>query len=184
MQGENNAFNWRACYNIRMPENKTYTPELLSRQSEITAWALAVAARMGLYFLSQRAVLPFWAWFLFIILVFSAASISLGNWMDRKTFIRLDDGGVSYENGLRKAHLTWEAIKEVRTAPARWGTSVQVIGPQAHFAFSTLGEMQFQGQLRGRTGFAAGKEILDTILHSAGLTETGRDGQFLTYSRP
>ncbi|HEY3312108.1 MAG TPA: hypothetical protein VGK00_10745 [Anaerolineales bacterium] len=167
-----------------MPENKTYTPELLSRQAEFSAWALAAAAGFGLYFLSLRTALPFWAWFLFIILAFSAASISLGNWMDRKTYIRLENDGVTYENGLRKAHLTWDMILEVRTAPARWGTSVQVIGPQSHFAFSTLGEMQFQGQVRGRTGFAAGKEILDTILSSSGLTETSHEGQFLTYSRP
>ena len=82
----------RMLYNIPMSENKTYKPELLSRQAEITAWALSVAAALGLYLLSLRAIPPFWAWFLFAILVFSAASMSLGNWMDRKTFIRLEDG--------------------------------------------------------------------------------------------
>jgi hypothetical protein len=166
-----------------MFENKTYTPELLSRQAELTAWALSAAAGLGLYLLSLRTNPPYWAWFLFAILIFSAASMSLGSWMDRKTFIRLEADGVVYENGLRKAHLTWDAIREVRTAPARWGTSVQVIGASSHFAFSTLGEMEFQGRSRGRTGFAAGKEILDEILRLAALTQTSRDGQFLTYSR-
>jgi len=166
-----------------MSENKTYTPELLSRQAEITAWALSAAAGLGLYLLSLRAIAPYWAWFLFAILAFSAASMSLGNWMDRKTFIRLEADGVVYENGLRKAHLSWDAIREVRAAPARWGTSVQVIGTRSHFAFSTLGEMKFQGQSRGRTGFAGGEEILNEILRLAALTVTSRDGQFLTYSR-
>ena len=166
-----------------MSENKTYTPELLSRQAEITAWALSAAAGLGLYLLSLRQTLPFWAWFLFAILTFSAASMSLGNWMDRKTFIRIEADGVFYENGLRKAHLSWDAIREVRAAPARWGTSVQVIGTRAHFSFSTLGEMKFQGQSRGRTGFAGGEEILDEIIRSAALTVTSRDGQFLTYLR-
>lgn len=150
----------------------------------MTAWALTAAAALGLYFLSLRAALPFWAWFLFAILAFSSASMSLGNWMDRKTFISLGVEGLAFENGLRAVHLTWDAIKEVRTAPARWGTSVQVIGAQTHFTFSTLGEMQFQGQLRGKTGFGAGKEILDEIIRSAGLTKTTRDGQFLMYSHP
>ena len=104
--------------------------------------------------------------------------------MDRKTLIHLDETGVAYENGLRKTHLAWDAIREIRTAPARWGTSVQVIGLQSHFAFSTLGEMQFQGQVRGRTGFSEGAEILDRIIQSTGTTVTSRNGQFLIYSRP
>ena len=166
-----------------MPENRIFTPELLSRQGELSAWSLAITAAFGLYFLSLRSDLPFWAWFLFIILAFSAVSISLGNWMDRKTLIRIDAGGISFENGLRKTCLTWETIQEVRTAPARWGTSVQVIGDQGHFAFSTLGEMQFQGKVRGRTGFAAGQEILDEVIRLAGLSKSTRNGQFLTYSR-
>jgi hypothetical protein len=59
-----------------------------------------------------------------------------------------------------------------------------VIGEQAHFAFSTLGEMQFRGQVRARTGFAEGKLILDEIIRSAGLTKMLQDGQFNSYSRP
>ncbi|HEY3313166.1 MAG TPA: hypothetical protein VGK00_16120 [Anaerolineales bacterium] len=166
-----------------MPETKTYTPELLSRQGELTAWALAVAAGLGLYFLSLRAPLPFWAWFLFAIFAFSAVSISLGNWMDRKTRISLSETGVLFENGLRKAALPWDAVREVRTAPARWGLSVQVIGDQAHFSFSTLGEMRFQGQVRGRTGFTQGQQIMDEIIRSSNLTQVTRDGQFLSYTR-
>ena len=167
-----------------MSASKTYTPELLSRRGEYTAWALTLLAAIGLYFLSLRGPLPFWAWFFVVFLAFSAASISLGNWMDRKTFIRLEAGGVTFENGLRKAYLNWDALKEVRTAPARWGTSVQVIGEQAHFAFSTLGEMQFQGQSRGRTGFVDGQFILDEIIRSAGLTKVTQNGQFCMYARP
>ena len=103
--------------------------------------------------------------------------------MDRKTLIRLEDKGVTYENGLRKTYNSWDAIREIHTAPARWGTSIQVIGLKSHFAFTTLGEMQFQGQVRGRTGFSEGAEILDRIIHSAGLTVVSRNGQFITYSR-
>ena len=162
---------------------KIYTPELIPRQGEITAWALTVLAGAGLYFLSLRSALPFWAWFLFGILAFSAVSISFGNWMDRHTLIRLEEKGVAYENGLRKTFLPWDAIREIRTAPARWGISVQVIGLQSHFAFSTLGEMQFQGQVRGRTGFSEGAKILDRIIQSAGLKMMDQKGQFITYSR-
>ncbi len=166
-----------------MMDHKTFKPEFLSRRGEWTAWALMFAAALGLYFLGQRQGVPFWAWSFVGLLLFSAASISLGNWMDRQTTIRLDTDGVVYENGLRKAQLRWSAIRELRCAPARWGTSVQVIGDQAHFAFSTLGEMQFQGQVRGTTGFVEGRFLMDEIIRSAGLTRMIQSGQFLIYSR-
>ena len=167
-----------------MIEPKSYTPELLPRQGELNAWLLAVACSAGIYILSLRAAIPYWAWFLFGLLLFSALSISLGNWMDRRTRIVIEASGVAFYNGLRKTNLDWNLILEVRVAPARWGSSVQVIGQQSHFTFSTLGEMEFQGKSRGRTGFVAGKEILDEIMGSAGLIKTTRNGQFLTYSRP
>ena len=182
MPGMSDVFSSRQTENMTL--NKTYTPELIPRQGDINAWLLAVAAAAGLYFLSLRSALPFWAWFFVALLAFSAFSISFGNWMDRKTFIRIDDRGVAYENGLRKSYLTWDMIREIRTAPARWGTSVQVIGQQSHFAFSTLGKMQFQGQERGRTGFAEGDEIFDSLVSAAGLTAMLTSGQFSTYSRP
>jgi len=167
-----------------MTETKTYIPELLPRRGEITAWALAVVALFGLYFLSLRQDVPFWAWFFVAFLTFSAGSISLGNWMDRRTFIRIEPAGVVFENGLRKPQLAWEAIQNVRSAPSRWGFSVQVIGSQSHFSFSTLGEMKFQGQVRGRTGFVEGDAIFNEIIRCAGLTKKVQTGQLLTYSRP
>jgi hypothetical protein len=140
-------------------------------------------AAFGLYFLGLRQALPFWAWFFVGFLTFSAASISLGNWVDRKTLIRIEPGGVLFENGLRKTQLDWNDIQEVRTAPARWGTSVQVIGTRGHFSFTTLGEMQLLGQVRGRTGFVQGLAIFDEIIRCAGLVTKTQAGQFLTYSR-
>jgi len=167
-----------------MPATKTYTPERLPRRGEFIAWALTVATALGFYFLSRPGPLPLVAWLLVTFFAISAASISLGNWMDRQTFVRLEPEGVVFENGLRKVRLTWEAIQEVHTSPGRWGTSVRVIGGQAHFAFTTLGEMEFRDRVRLRTGFAEGKFILDEIIRSAGLTKMLSEGQFNLYSRP
>lgn len=167
-----------------MSESRTYTPERLPRRGEFSAWALTVAAALGLYLLTRPSPAPLLAWFFVVFFAFSAASISLGNWMDRRTFIRLEPGGVVFENGLRRVHLTWDEIEEVRTSRAQWGISVQVLGGQAHFAFSTLGEMQFRGKVRARTGFADGKLILDEIIRAAGLTKMAQDRQFNLYSRP
>lgn len=167
-----------------MPETKTYTPELLPRRGEFSAWALTLVTAFGFYILSQPVPIPLLAWFFIGIFAFSAFSISLGNWMDRHTFIRIEPDGVVFENGLRKAHLTWSHIQEIRTSPARWGTSVHVLGDHAHFSFFTLGEMEFRGRVRARTGFVDGKLILDQMIRAAGLTNMLQDGSITIYSRP
>jgi hypothetical protein len=161
-----------------------YRPELLPRRGEFSAWLLTFATALGFYFLSRPGPFPLPAWFFVAGFAFSAASISLGNWMDRRTFIRLEPEGVVYENGLRKVRLSWEAIQTVRTSPASWGISVLVSSEQAHFTFSTLGEMQFLGRVRARTGFADGQFIRDEIIRAARLTKLLQEGRTNLYSRP
>ena len=102
-------------------------------------------------------------------LLFSALSISLGNWMDRQTMIRLGVGGVEFENGLRKSRLKWEEIDRIQVFPSAWGKKVQVIGAGSHFSFRTLGEVNYMGESRGRLGFAEGELILQRILESSHL---------------
>ena len=150
-------------------ETREFRPELLSRRGEWTAWALALAASVGMLLLKQNANIPVWAWIFWFFLLFSGVSISLGNWLDRSTVIWLEADGIRFENGLRKVRLGWHEVQKVAVLPARWGRSVQVIGEKSHFDFKTLGEVQFQGEVRGRTGIAEGKAILDAILRETGL---------------
>jgi hypothetical protein len=70
---------------------------------------------------------------------------------------------------LRQVRLLWPEVLKVAVLPTRWGKAVQVIGERSHFGFNTLGEVQNQGEVRGRTGFSEGQAILDVILREAGL---------------
>ncbi|MCS6995299.1 MAG: PH domain-containing protein [Anaerolineales bacterium] len=166
-----------------MSEPQTFTPELLPRQGERNAWLLALAATIGLLLIRTWAIVPTWVWVFIGFLYFSALSISLGNWMDRRTRLTLSPEGVAYENGLRHARLMWEDIEQVRVSPARWGRRVEVIGKRAHFSFETLGEVHFRGQVRGYTGFAQGEAILNSILETAGLRQTIRQDALTIYTR-
>ena len=161
----------------------TYKPETLPRQGELNAWMLFFVASAGAFILSLRTEVPQWAWFLVAILLFSSASISLGNWMDRQTSITLEPNGVQFMNGLRNVHFSWSEITQVKVSPARWGRSVQVIGQQAFFTFSTLGEMKFRDDVKGRTGFEKGEEILSEITSQAGLQMVQQQGPLTTYTR-
>lgn len=163
--------------------SQEYRPELLPRRGEWIAWGCAALVGVGwiILVLSRQRVLPAMI-FLEIFLIFAALSISLGNWMDRKSVIRTDTAGLEFQNGLRNIRLAWSQVKEVRVNPSQWGKKVQVIGEGAYFAFRTLGEVKVQEQVKGRLGFENGEEILRQIVLSSGLEIVEQTGDGLTYT--
>lgn len=164
-------------------EKREFRPELLSRRGEWTAWALMLAASVGMWFLNRSGYIPTWAWIFWFFLLFSGVSISLGNWLDRSTVIWLEADGIRFKNGLRRVRLGWSEVQKVAVLPARWGKSVQVIGEKSHFGFKTLGEVQFQGEVRGRTGFIEGQKILDVVLRETGLVLVEESNNAYYYAR-
>ena len=152
------------------PQLQEFHPELNSRRGELIAWGstLLVAAGWVVLVVSGNRV-PGSVPLLGILLLLAALSISLGNWMDRQTCLRLEPGGVSFQNGLRTVRLDWEQIRQVQVYPGKWGKRVSVIGPDSHFEFRTLGEVTVQGEVKGRLGFVEGERILQKILDDAGM---------------
>jgi len=149
-----------------------FRPELITRRGELIAWGSALLVGGAWFVLGQSTgraslLVPILA----IPLLIAALSISLGNWIDRHTVLRLDPEGVRFSNGLRKVLLKWDQIQQVRVLPAAWGKKVQVFGEQVYFGFFTLGEVKAQGRVLGRTGIAAGEFALQRILESAHLHE-------------
>jgi len=164
--------------------NQDLHPELISRRGEITAWTLALVVSLTMAIMKWRlGSIPGAAWVFWGLLVFAAFSTSLGNWMDRKTVLRADGDRVSFVNGVRRVSFAWDEIQNINVIPLRWGKSVQVIGDGAHFEFRTLGEVQYQGEIRGRLGFAEGEAILRHILKETGLTLSKEEKGRYYYSR-
>jgi len=163
---------------------REYRPVLISRRGEAIAWGLAtlvVGTWAALGFLGRpvSAAVPLLA----IALLLSALSISLGNWMDRRTRIHLAANGLDFENGLRRVHLDWGQIRQVKILPGRWGKKVQVLGERAYFQFNTLGEVRLQGVLKGRVGFELGDEILQRIIEQGHLRLLQSAASGTTYGR-
>jgi len=172
------------CFTVVSPDRE-YRPELIPRRGEWIAWASALivsAAWIALRWNERPVfiVLPFLA----ITLVLAALSISLGNWMDRRTVIRLGEAGMEYDNGLRHVRLPWAEVQQVRVLPSHWGKKVQVFGERIYFSFRTLGEVRLQGEMKGRMGFEKGEEILRQIILSGGLQVMEREGDETNYVRP
>ncbi len=166
--------------------DREYRPELIPRRGEWTAWSLALLSGISwlpLRWLSlpvSKAML-----FLTIALVFAALGISLSNWVDRQTVIRLNENWIEFHSGLRHVRFLWLEIRQVRVLPSRWGDKVQVIGERAHFSFRTLGEVWFRDELKGRMGFEKGDEILNEMIDSSGLKKIAEQGgEGISYARP
>jgi hypothetical protein len=163
---------------------QVYQPELIPRRGEIVAWWLFVVLSvtwLALVILDQQV---HWGipWLALFFLV-SGFSISLGNWLDRHTSMILDEGGIAYKNGLRKVYLKWDEVRQVRVNPAVWGKKVQVFGERIYFDFHTLGEVKYQGEVKGRTGFVQGETILKHILENSDLLVEKQQGKVVYYVR-
>ena len=165
--------------------SKEYHPELISRRGELIAWIAASITLVGWLILQFTSTPVFFGLKILALLLFLAAlSISLGNWMDRQTVLRIESNAIYFENGLRKVDLGWEEITRVEVIPSTWGNKVRVLGEKSHFDFRMLGEVKLQNEVKGRLGFEKGAEILETILAKAHLEETeGPDKDYLYYAR-
>lgn len=148
-----------------------FTPERIPRRGESLAWLFAlVVIATWLILRANGQNLTTAAAALAALLFLSAASISLGNWMDRQTVIRLTSDGIAFRNGLRDVSLTWNEVQSVRVFPGRFGAKqVQVLGQSSHFEFRTPGEVRYNDEVRGRTGFEHGEQILQAILKFSNL---------------
>ncbi len=167
-----------------LEEPREFQPILLSRRGELFAWLTAILSILAWLILRWKvsalvSIIPFLA----VFFVFAALSISFGNWVDRRTLLRLEPTGVSFRNGLRNVHLEWSEINRMEVLNSSLGSKVRVYGEKAHFDFRTLGEFRVSGEVKGRMGFAEGETILSTILKFSGLKEVEHTGNSYYYMR-
>lgn len=178
---------FRRWYNFAVINGRDtleFDPELLPRRGELFAWICAVLAGLGwltLALVAHRVTLA--VPLLTAALFLAALVISLSNWVDRSTKIRMDENGIGFRNGLRNVSLAWSEIREVRVYPSQWGKKVYVIGEKEGFSFRTLAEVRLRGELKGRFGFAQGDEILRSIVLNSGLEVQDQPGGGYVYSR-
>ena len=164
---------------------QTFHPTVIPRRGEAYAWGstLFLLGGLALWTLLTDSPPP-WAFWLFVAFFgLSALSISLGNWMDRHTLLRLQPDGVFFTNGVRRVFLPWESIHSVRVAPDEFGKRVYVRGEGGHFTFRTLSRVKVAGRIQGAFGFPDGETILGHILAAAGLEQQETSGEETYYGR-
>jgi hypothetical protein len=159
-------------------------PESFSRRGEITAWVLAMLTLVSWIALVVRGLqAPVFLVILTLFLLVAALAVSLSNWSDRHTVLRLEADSVAFENGLRRVYMKWGEIQKVQIFPSNLGDRVRVSGAQTFFSFRLLGEVSLRGQVRGRMGFTDGERILRHILQATGLKRIEKTGEGYYYAR-
>ena len=151
------------------PDTQEYRPVLTSRVGEGLAWLAALSLGAAMIAIPSRVGLLGTLPFLTGMVALIAAGISLSNWMDRQTVLRLDQQGVFFTNGLRRVALDWGKIQQVSVFSGSLGKKVQVVGGVEHFEFRFLSEVELLGRAQGQLGFPDGAAILAAILQHSGL---------------
>lgn len=148
-----------------------YRPLLLSRRSELVAWMITVISVFGwLYFRQNIPALTNLMLVFFALALFTGFGTSYGNWMDRRTILRVSPDGLAYRNGLQNIQMPWQDVQEMHLLESRLGRKVHLIGRRRQFSFRMMSELQAFGRKREQTGFAKGEEIVDAILQFSGLS--------------
>ena len=168
-----------------MKSRLEFHPEEMSRRGEIITWVLAGFSLAILVFLRLiGAGTSPWPLVFVILMTLSAASMTLGNWMDSKTVLILKPEGLEFQNGLRGITFLWDEVQAAEVIPSRWGDLVRIFGEDSHFQFRTMREMIHKGEIRNRMGFAQGGFILEQILKNSDLVETNHSEDGRYYARP
>lgn len=161
-----------------------FRPVIASRRSELSAWFLTLLSGGAWLVLALRDSPPtLFIPLFFFLFIFTAIGASLGNWIDRRTVLRLKPEGLDFENGLRKVEMNWEEIQEIQIIPSRWGQAVHVLGNGAHFRFRILANVVVLGKASERIGFEDGDKILGEILKKTGLQRVQRSQPGRYYAR-
>jgi hypothetical protein len=155
---------------LNLSTSQVYQPVQNSRRSEIQAWILTFVLIVTIIFVPiESGMVKVGSFLMLGFFGLSAMVISLGNWIDRRTFLGMDENGIDFRNGLRNVQFMWEEVEKVQVHPSNAGDKVLILGNRSYFSFQTLGEIVRNNEEKGRIGFEKGEEILKTILHFSGL---------------
>ena len=158
---------------------------ILSKPSAIyIAWLLFGVSGLAWGYLFLRGLtLPPSLWITSMIVLLVALAITFSYWLERRTFIVLEEGGIRYESPLRKVTLQWGDIHELWCASIRGGWRFMISSSEATFRFESLSVVQSGSGREVRSGFNEGKRIVQLVQQRADLRYLDRQDRIWVYRK-
>lgn len=158
---------------LDLSTDRVYKPVQNSRKPEIYAWLLFVAITTLLVAIPNSGFLRIAGILLMIFFLFSAIAMSIGNWMNRNTKLKLTQQGVVFENALQTVDMGYKNISRVEVHSRRVNDKIIVVGDnERSFGFDLYNEIFLNNKSGGAVGFRDGELILETILYYAELDKS------------
>lgn len=151
-------------------------PEAGSRRPEALSWAFAVVLFGILFFMRpELQALRFGAWALGLFFGFSGAVMTLGNWLERNTSMRLNLQEIALVRPLQTLGMKWDEVDRVDVMTKSNARRVFVQGRGVKFSFRPATRVEIRGKIRDEYGFLESEKIIETILTMAKISEIRHD---------
>ena len=150
---------------------QTLKPIQNPRRSEMTAWFLSLCLILILIFSTEGGFFKVGGIILCTFFLISAVIISLGNWQNRKTVLRLSRDQIWYFNGIKESSLSWEEIQRVEVYSGRFNDKISLVSDSGIIRFDIVNLEHFDQDKTPNYGFKEGVKILNSILDQTDFNE-------------
>jgi hypothetical protein len=155
---------------VGLVEPETFRLWIGSRRGEYVAWVCSLVMGVMSGFLYWRdEPLPCMGIGLFTIFTIAAGLMSFSNWLERKTFIRVDSNGVVYASPIRNVRMEWSRVAYVAAAKSGPSWKILVAGGGGHFHYRTEGMVRAGARGTLRLGMKEGTRLTALIRGQADL---------------
>lgn len=160
---------------------QTYKPRINSRRPELMAWIFSLSIILFLIAQPQTGFFAIGGVILAVFFIFSALTISIGNWVNRKTELSFNKDEICFYNGIRKTCFQWEDITRMEIYPGRFNDKISLLKEAERLNFDVIGSNETIPPSSPRYGFEEGEKILDIILDRTNLVNQRYEGQGYYY---
>ncbi|MEJ2486214.1 MAG: hypothetical protein P8Y72_04360 [Anaerolineales bacterium] len=150
---------------------RTYKPIKNSRRPEFLAWLLSFCLVLFLFISPVGGFFRLGGIVLGSFFLVSAVVISLGNWQNRKLFLRLSKDNIRFFNGIKESSVGWDEIQRVEVFRGRFNDKINLVSESGRISFDIVGLEQLNRDKIPHYGFQEGEEILNLILDQTNLNE-------------
>jgi hypothetical protein len=149
---------------------RTFSPAAVDRRGEGVGWLLTAGLAAGLAVIFWRSGgVPWLGLVLLVILIGLSSLVSLGNWLESNTTIRLDVAGIEERQPLHSVALRWDEILELWAWPASRGWRILVRGTGGQILFRTGERLVSARGPELRLGFPQGEQLAARVRNAAQL---------------